>query len=160
MSLSQKAQQTLNEYMSNPLICMMKNFKHHGRTSTYEHCVNVTNISCRILNKFKHKDETMENLIIGAMLHDFYLYDWHTGRLRPEGLHGFCHPKIALKLATSFFNLNHKQQNIIRSHMFPATLLHPPTCKEAWIVTLVDKYCAIMEYIDGYKYNKTKKQAL
>ncbi len=85
------------------------------------------------------------NLIQGAILHDFYLYDWHNGRKRPEGLHGFNHPKIAVKNAKKYFNINKQVENIIASHMFPLTITKIPKSKEAFIVSIADKICAIKE---------------
>ena len=80
------------------------------------------------------------------MLHDFFLYDYYvTGRIRKEGIHAWSHPKVALDNATKLFKLNKNQKNIIRSHMFPTTLFHPPLCREAWVVCMADKVCAIKE---------------
>ena len=38
-----------------------------------------------------------------------------------------------------------QEQNIIASHMWPLTFRHVPTCREAFIVCLADKYCAVVE---------------
>lgn len=156
--LSAESKHILHLYIENKNIRKMADYRQHGATTTFDHCLHVTIISCNLAKVFKLKQININNIIVGAMLHDFYLYDWHTGRRRKEGIHGFCHPKTALKNAEKLFNLNAKQKNIIRSHMFPITLLHPPKCKEAWIVTLADKYCAIQEYIAGRNIKSTRKQ--
>lgn len=56
----------------------------------------------------------------------------------------------ACAIITKDFDLNDKQKNIIRSHMFPATLLHPPRSIEAVIICLSDKICAVTEYAGLY----------
>ena len=42
-------------------------------------------------------------------------------------------------------DITKKEQNVIASHMWPLTFRHIPTCREAVIVCLADKYCAIVE---------------
>ena len=124
----------------------MKQYKQHGTISTYDHSLNVLNVGYALAKKFKCNDIEIRNVIVGSILHDFYLYDWHDGRIRKEGIHGFSHPKRALFNANCRFNLNKRQKNIISSHMFPMTIFNIPRYKEAWVVTMADKYCAIMEY--------------
>ena len=85
-----------------------------------------------------------ESLIRGALLHDFFLYDWHTVG-RQYGLHGFTHPATALKNARQRFRLSHKAENVIASHMWPLTLRRLPRCKEAAAVCLIDKCCSLAE---------------
>ena len=43
------------------------------------------------------------------------------------------------------FSITTKEQSIIASHMWPLTFRHVPTCREAVIVCLADKYCAVVE---------------
>ena len=47
--------------------------------------------------------------------------------------------------ARNYFQITQKEQNIIQSHMWPLTFRHMPTCREAVIVCLADKYCAVVE---------------
>lgn len=133
----------------------MKTYIHHGSTSTYEHSVAVADMSARIAKSLKIRVNVKE-MVVGAMLHDFFLYDWHRGRKIERGffgLHCFCHPRKALENAKETFDLTWKEENIIRSHMFPTTLLHPPRCKEAWVVCVADKACALAETF-GWKKRK------
>ena len=52
-------------------------------------------------------------------------------------------PKAAMKNSSRVFGINEREQDAIRTHMFP---LGPvPRNKEAWIITLADKICAIAE---------------
>lgn len=60
-------------------------------------------------------------------------------------MHGFSHPGSACVNARNYFQITKKEQNIIQSHMWPLTFRHMPTCREAVIVCLSDKYCAVVE---------------
>lgn len=130
---------------NNEDIKMMAQYMQHGDVNTYKHCCNVAIIAMKMTLKFKMREYKIINIAIGAMLHDFYLYDYHVSRRVNKKWHAFIHPEIALKNASEIFVLNKRQRNIIRSHMFPATILHVPIYAESWIVNLADKYCAIRE---------------
>ena len=60
-------------------------------------------------------------------------------------MHGFSHPSRACVNAEKVFHITKKEQSIISSHMWPLTFRHVPTCREAIIVCLADKYCAVVE---------------
>jgi len=79
----------------------------------------------------------------GGLLHDFFLYDWHVKNQR-KGLHGFTHPRVALENAIEHFDLNDTEKDIIEKHMWPLTIRLPKT-KESLVVSLVDKYCSLLE---------------
>lgn len=151
-----KTSPSAENMLINPGIQQMKAFCQHKNISTYDHCVHVTIMSLQIAKLLRLSNKHMKNIIIGGILHDYFLYDWHDGRRKKNGLHCFSHPETALHNAMRDFDLNARQKNIIRSHMFPATLLHPPTCIEAVIVCIADKACAITEYA-GIYYPQTSK---
>ena len=80
-----------------------KNCLQHGQISVYEHsymvavlCVELA-IMCRIR-------ADMRALVRGALLHDYFLYDWHE-KDKSHRLHGFIHAERALKNAESDFRL-------------------------------------------------------
>lgn len=84
-----------------------------------------------------------------GLLHDLFHYDWRDEEYVCEGRnHAMEHPKIALRNAMRICSLNEKEQNIIRRHMWLVTLV-PPRYKEGYIVTFVDKYCAVREMVIG-----------
>ena len=87
------------------------------------------------------------SLLRGALLHDYFLYDWHDPD-PSHRLHGFRHPFFALARAEEDFELTPRERNIIVRHMFPLVPV-PPTCREAWIVCLADKWCALRETVAG-----------
>lgn len=116
----------------------------HGSMSVQEHCINVAKASLYIRDRLKIKCNT-KDLVRGALLHDYFLYDWHkSDRINPHRLHGFYHPSTALQNAKKEYHLTARQTDIIIKHMWPLTVV-PPMCREAWIVTSADKYCSLLE---------------
>ena len=69
--------QKMQEYLQDNAVCSMDEYVQHGTTSTLQHCLSVVRISCAIAVGL-HIHVNYENLILGALLHDFYLYDWHN----------------------------------------------------------------------------------
>lgn len=133
----------LKPYLDNEAVQRMKGYVQHGSVSTFEHCMNVACCSIYFARARRWKVDE-ESLVIGAFLHDFYLYDWHIYKRRGR-LHGFCHTALAAKNAREVFGVSDKIYYIIRTHMFPLTIAWPPRSKEGWIVCFADKYCASKE---------------
>lgn len=123
----------------------LKNYIQHGSTSVYRHSISVAFQSfCFARNH--HIKVDYESLIVGALLHDYFLYDWHV-KEKGRPLHGFYHPIKALSNASEDFRLNEKERDIISHHMFPLTPI-PPKCREAWIVCMVDKAVSARETVN------------
>ncbi len=121
-------------------------FIQHGTMSVNRHSLNVAKYSIALSKKLGIVC-SQRDLVRGALLHDYFLYDWHDKqRENYKRLHGFFHPGIALKNAESEYRLTERQRDIIQRHMWPLTPI-PPRCREAWIVTAADKYCSFMETI-------------
>ena len=85
-----------------------------------------------------------EDLVGPYELHDFYLYDWHE-KSAWHRWHGFSHPSRAWKNARRHFPMGAKEENIIRSHMWPLIPWQIPKSREAVIVCLADKCCSLYE---------------
>ena len=119
----------------------MKKYKQHGKVSTYDHCRDVARVSHRLAKLF-HAPVNKKEMIRGAFLHDYFLYDWH----HHEGKwHGFTHPGKARQNAEEDFELTSKEKNIIESHMWPLTPTAVPKNLEAVLVNLADKICSTKE---------------
>lgn len=123
-------------------LAQTSDYLQHGRVSVYEHCLSVTRCSCDIA-RFLRIPVDHRSLIRGALLHDYFLYDWHE---KDDGhrWHGFHHPARALKNAREDFTLTEVESDIILRHMFPLVPV-PPACRESWIVCLADKIYATKE---------------
>ena len=129
----------------------------HSNVSVMKHSMKVAYASMWITKKLRLKCNK-EDLVRGALLHDYFLYDWHDDDHRGlKTLHGFYHPGVALKNAMAEYTLTERQKNIISSHMWPLTLRHIPKCKEAWVVTAADKYVSTMESLRLNKLTKTER---
>jgi uncharacterized protein len=124
----------------------MLKYIQHGSTSVYEHSVNVACTSLKIsfvLKKVLHFTVDEHSLVRGALLHDYFLYDWHRNESWHKW-HGFRHPFFALMNAQKVCSLTPTEIDIIIHHMFPLTLI-PPHTPEGIIVMIADKICALYE---------------
>lgn len=138
-----KAYHILCSLLEHPEIVDMKGSVQHKNTDTYSHCRHVALRSVWLIRHMKIQAD-LESVVTGAMLHDFRLQD-----CREESLSAWqCvkqHPEAALAKAEEIFDLNWKERNIISSHMWPIRIAHLPKCKEAVIVNVADKICAVGE---------------
>lgn len=134
----------------------MKHIKHHDE-SVYDHSVKVAFYAYQMAYK---RGLDWESTIRGALLHDFFLYKFKkcfSLRIITDSIkHAINHPLIAYENASKYFNLNKKEENIIKGHMFP---FGAPKSKEAWIVSFVDKYIAVFEYSSNFKKLMLRKPA-
>lgn len=134
----------LNEFINSPAVQQMQDYTQHGHTSCLDHSLLVAYYSYYVAKRL-HLSTDYKSIIRGALLHDFFLYDWHEKGER-KGLHGFTHPKVALSNAEKHFSLNDREREIIAKHMWPLTL-RLPHYKETYIVSFADKYCSIIEIL-------------
>lgn len=125
-----------------------KRFIQHANVSTYEHSIGVATMSLTLAAIFRVKVDKV-SLVRGALLHDFFLYDWHDKTAMPKA-HAYLHPLIAFENAKKEFKLNTIEKNIIQAHMFPLSIVMPKY-KESWIVVMADKICAMNEIVSNLK---------
>ncbi len=152
----------VKDIIENEVVLKMKNYIQHGNTTCYQHCINVSYYSFLICKKL---GLNKQNAARAGLLHDLFLYDWHTEKKTKKLFekHGFTHPQIALSNATKIFNLNEVEEDIILKHMWPLTMALPKY-KESFIIILVDKISCILEFMNYHfplnisstskKYNK------
>lgn len=119
----------------------------HGTTTVYKHSRNVAYYSLLIAKKLEKQFNIQFNyksLVIGAFLHDLFLYDWHK-KDDSHKWHGYRHPITASKNAKEMCHINDETKKIIETHMWPLTFRKVPQSKEAFIVCMVDKFLAVKE---------------
>lgn len=131
---------TLSGLERDPQVRQMEQYTQHKGNTTFHHCHDVAVASFRLAQRLGWRIDE-DAIARGALLHDFHLYT----RQKMDWKHLFRHPRLALRNAEKLYPLSDKEKNIITSHMWPLTMLHPPKSKEAFLVMLADKYCAFRE---------------
>lgn len=121
------------------------NIHHHYTSNVFTHSIRVGRLSLKIA-KFLHLKINEKDLLIGSLLHDYFLYNWHDKNSH-NGLHGYTHSKVAADNAKLDYNVNNKIYSMIYSHMFPLNITHVPKSKEAWVLTVADKIVALKEQL-------------
>ena len=139
-----------------------KNYIQHGNVTVYRHCINVAKTSLAWSRALPVNFSERE-LVRGALLHDYFLYDWHGKKiglheiLHFYKMHGFTHPRTAAKNADRDFNLSLIEKEIILKHMWPLTIFDVPGCREAWLVMLADKYVSLLETVHVIKGDRRER---
>lgn len=135
-------EKTVYDILRHETFLECKKFIQHGKTTVYDHAIAVAEMCCTLSGFWQVKDR--KSLVRAALLHDFFLYDWHT---EWNLNHGFTHPVAAAENAKKYFSISEKEYSLIRTHMWPFTLLHPPKYKEAWFICFADKVCSLKEIL-------------
>ena len=147
MELTQLLWKYGNDILTAPGMEIERQIPQHGETSCYLHSVAVAYVSLLLVRRLHlHLDE--RSLVRGALLHDYFLYDWHV----PDASHrrhGFRHARRVLENARQEFELNPVEMDIILKHMFPLNLA-PPACQESAVVCCADKICAVLEVVAAF----------
>lgn len=139
-----KYKELSSEIINNEEYLKLKDIKHHGITR-YDHCLRVAYYSY-MLTYFLRLD--YKATLRASLLHDFFLdtyNDTNNASLLMD------HPSIAVSNAKKYFGINAKEEDIIRTHMFPVTPTIPKYF-ESWIVLIADDVAAFVERTYQYKY--------
>lgn len=133
------------DLLEHDLVLKMKEFPHHGETTCFQHCLNVSYYNYKLCRFFSLNERAGAR---AGLLHDLFLYDWHTYKPgKGEKLHGFTHAGAALKNVTENFYISDLEKDIIEKHMFPLNITAIPRYRETLIIVIVDKYCGLMETV-------------
>lgn len=128
-----------------------KNITQHGKVSLFHHSLRVAYWSLLLAERLNVSADKRA-LVRGALLHDYYLYDWHV-KDSDHRFHEFTHARRAESFAHRDFSLTHKERDIIRKHMFPLNIT-PPKYKESLLVCVADKISAVQETLQKKKRRK------
>lgn len=121
----------------------MNGIKHHDSTRL-NHMLKVSYKSYKIAKLLKLD---YVGVARAGLLHDYYLesvYDQDTIKDK-VALYTVNHPKEAVENAKKVFGINEKEEDIIRTHMFPIDI-KVPKYAESWIVSFVDKGVSTVEF--------------
>jgi len=115
----------------------MDGFRHHDRTAL-THSLAVSTKAYAVAKRLRLDAVSVAR---GALLHDFFLYDW---REVENSHHPTAHARVALANARARFSLNPVEEDIIVTHMWP---IGKPfySYRESALVSLVDKYVSTKE---------------
>ena len=136
--------ETAAPLLENPMVKALSQHNHHRGKTRLDHVKEVAWLSF-LWGKRLSLD--CRAIVRGALLHDLFFYDWLREGPR---LHGFRHHNISLKNARKVTSLSKKEEDIIKKHMWPLTII-PPFYKESLIVSLVDTFCSTRDYIRSSK---------
>lgn len=124
----------------------IQTIEHHG-VNRFDHSVRVSYYSYKVA-KALHLD--YEQTARGGLLHDFFMSPEERTQ-KDRLVSTFVHPKEAVATAKTYFDLSKKEEDMIRSHMFPINL-SVPKYMESWIVSSVDKAVAVNELSHKFKF--------
>ena len=118
-------------------------YKAHGDKSVMKHSIEVAKECLKFARDRKIK-VSKDILVESALLHDFYLYDWHKRNIK-YGLHGYTHAKVAARNAKKYFDVSDEVYDNILTHMWPLNITKKPKSREGWVLCIADKICAMKE---------------
>jgi len=130
----------IEELLQHDMVMELDNYIHHYCFTRLKHSLDVAYFSFFVA-KLLHWD--CRSVARAGLLHDLFHY------IRKEenfgnSSHTKVHPALALENAKNICDLNKVEEDIILKHMWLATPV-PPRYKEGYIVTFVDKFCAVTE---------------
>ena len=135
-----------------PEVKKLSQYEHHRGKTRLDHVVEVARLSFLWSKRLALDGKAT---IRGALLHDLFYYDWLREGPR---LHGFRHHNIALANARKITSLSRKEEDIIKKHMWPLTII-PPLYLESLVVSQVDTFCSTRDYLKAKKYGKNAATA-
>lgn len=137
MYSNEEFQRIIHPILNNDEFLRTKEKRHHGITR-YDHLLRVSYYSY-IITKALHLN--YQETTRAALLHDFFIDETENdSSIRALQKH----PLYALDNAKKYYSLTDREEDIIKTHMFPVTFT-PPKYLESWIVDLVDDVAGIYE---------------
>lgn len=139
----------VHDLLDDKSVLSLGEFKHHVGTTRFQHSLNVSYYNY-LLCRFFHLNA--KSAARAGLLHDLFFYDRHTHE-RVADSHPAEHANIAFYNASQMFPINELEGDMIINHMWPMTK-HLPRHRETFMITLVDKFCAVAEVMT-YALRKT-----
>ena len=150
-----RLEELYQSFKNNPLILKMKDIPMHRGSNCYIHSFKVAKLA--IHKALKGKGYNLENVLVAAILHDYYLYNWRVNH-EFKKKHGRRHPLIAEENARRDFAISKEVSDIIKTHMWPLTPGLFPKTKEAKLVNYVDDIVATREFLTCKKHKNKKME--
>ena len=126
----------------------------HRGSNCYIHSFKVAKLA--IKRALRHKRGDLYIILVGSILHDYYLYDWRIDRDKMKK-HLSSHPYTAAENALRDFGISEEIQKVIKSHMWPVNFTDFPKSKEARIISNADKAIYLKEIFCSKRYKKKRE---
>ena len=134
------------DILDSPGFQQMKQYRHHDKSTTYQHSLDVTMAALRFAKSMRIPVDKRA-LVRGCLLHDYYLYNHHTSERKKW--HWARHDLYAAINADRDFGIDDREADIIANHVWPIHPMRFPLMREGWILVLADKKVAAVEAIHG-----------
>ena len=151
----QELENIYQSFLHDPKILRMQDITMHRGSNCYIHSFKVAKLA--IKRALRHKKGDLKMVLLGAILHDYYLYDWRIERDKMRH-HMSSHPYTASKQAEHDFHIPKDVQRIIETHMWPVNFTDFPKTKEARLVSHADKTIYLKEIICSKSFKKKREQ--
>ena len=159
MELTEERKQELEaiyqSFLHDEKILKMKEVSMHRGSNCYIHSFKVARLA--IKRALRHKRGDLYVILVGSILHDYYLYDWRNERDKMKK-HLSSHPYTAAKNALRDFNISEEVKKVIESHMWPVNFSDFPETKEARIISNADKAIYLKEIACSKRYKKKREE--
>ena len=153
----EKLENIYQTFLHDEKVLRMKEISMHRGSNCYEHCFMVAKRAIKRCLGSHRKNINLEVVLVGAILHDYYLYDWRKDRSKLKH-HGVRHPSIASDNASRDFDVSPQVKKVIETHMWPMKFKEYPKSREAKIVSLSDKAVAIRQALTSHKHKEKRKE--
>ena len=123
----------------------LRTITHHVSTTRFQHFVYVYYYSYMLCRKFRLNARSAAR---AGLLHDLFYYDrreYNSSRTKGQASHSKNHPMLASANAAEITEISCLERDMIEKHMWPVTR-PKPSYKETYIITIIDKYCAVLEF--------------
>ena len=159
MELTEERKQELEaiyqSFLHDEKILKMKEVSMHRGSNCYIHSFKVARLA--IKRALRHKRGDLYVILVGSILHDYYLYDWRNERDKMKK-HLSSHPYTAAKNALRDFNISEEVKKVIECHMWPVNFSDFPETKEARIISNADKAIYLKEIACSKRYKKKREE--
>ena len=159
MELTEEKKQELEviyqSFLHDEKIMKMKEISMHRGSNCYIHSFKVAKLS--IKRAIRHKKCDLYVVLLGSILHDYYLYDWRVDREKMKK-HLYTHPHVAAENAVRDFGIHEPTKKVIETHMWPVNVSEFPNTTEGRIISLADKHIYIKEIVCSKRYKKKREQ--
>ena len=159
MKISEEKKKELEEiyqsFLHDEKILKMKKIYMHRGSNCYIHSFKVAKLA--IKRALRHNKGDLYVILLGSILHDYYLYDWRKDKSKMKH-HVSDHPYIAAKNAEKDFGIHESIKKVIQTHMWPFNFEDYPESKEARIISLADKSIYFREIICSEAYKAKREQ--